>query len=240
MKTLFAFLFFSLLSTTSETNNMIELLKTYIKNQETEKIITLIKENPEVLNLKDENGSSGMMIIAYSGFDKVFEQAIELKQSFVFHEAIVCGKINIVRDSLNNSNLYLLNTYSDDGFPPLSLAAFFNQTEIAKLLITLGANPNLLAKNPSKVNALHSAIAKENFELCKLFIENGVDINAVQMQNVTALHSAVHRGNLELTKLLIENGASIGLKMDNGDTALTIAKREGHNNITQYLLNKTN
>ncbi|MFC3972618.1 ankyrin repeat domain-containing protein [Maribacter confluentis] len=51
------------------------------------------------------------------------------------------------------------------------------------------------AKNPSKVNALHSAIAKENHELCKLLIEYGVDVNTVQMQNVTALHSAVHRGN---------------------------------------------
>jgi len=217
---------------------MIELLKTHIKNKEADKVISFIKENPDVLSLKDNNGSSGLMIIAYSGLEKAFELAIELKKSFSFHEAIVCGKTNIVKDYLDKSDFDLLNTHSNDGFTPLSLAGFFNQTEIAKSLIELGADPNLSAKNPSKVNALHSAVAKENYELCKLLIENGANTNAVQMQNVTALHSAVHRGNLDLVKLLIENNASITLKMDNGDTALIIAEREGHRNIAEYLLSK--
>lgn len=217
---------------------MIELLKTHIKNKEADKVISLIKENPDVLSLKDDNGSSGLMIIAYSGLEKSFEKAIELKKSFSFHEAIVCGKANIVKDYLNNPDFDMINTHSNDGFTPLSLAGFFNQTEIAKSLIELGADPNLSAKNPSKVNALHSAIAKENYGLSKLLIENGANVNAVQMQNVTALHSAVHRGNLDLVKLLVENKASITLKMDNGDTALIIAEREGHKNIAEYLLSK--
>ncbi|GGD91395.1 ankyrin repeat domain-containing protein [Maribacter cobaltidurans] len=217
---------------------MLELLKTHIKNKEEDKAISLIKENSDVLSLKDENGSSGLMMIAYSGLEKAFEQAIELRKSFSFYEAIVCGKTDIVNDYLNKPGFDLLNTHSNDGFTPLSLAAFFNQTKIAKSLVELGADPNLSATNPSKVNALHAAMAKENYELCKLFIENGADVNAVQMQNVTPLHSAVHRGNLDLVKLLIENNASITMKMDNGDTALIIAEREGHENITKYLLNK--
>ncbi len=217
---------------------MIELLKTHIQNKEIEKIISLIEENPNVLSLKDDNRTSGLMIIAYSGLDKAFKQAIELKNTFSFHEAIACGKIDFVKNELNKSNSDLVNTHSDDGFTPLSLAIFFNQTEIAKLLLTFRADPNVSAQNPSKVNALHSAIARENYELCKLLIEKGANVNAVQMQNVTALHSAVHRGNLDLTKLLIENRASIDLKMDNGDTALIIAQREGHKHIEEYLINK--
>lgn len=238
MKTLITVFFCTLIGLTPKTTNMIELLKTHIKNKEADKVISLIKENPDVLNLIDDNGSSGLMIIAYSGLEKSFEKAIELKKSFSFHEAIVCGKTNIVKDYLNNPDFDLINTHSNDGFTPLSLAGFFNQTEIAKSLIELGADPNLSAKNPSKVNALHSAIAKENYELCKLLIENRANVNAVQVQNVTALHSAVHRGNLDLVKLLIENNASITLKMDNGDTALIIAEREGHNSIAEYLLNR--
>ncbi len=219
---------------------MIELLKMHLQNKEVEKIISFIEENPEVLNVKDENGSSGLMIIAYSGLEKAFERAIDLKKTFSFHEAVVCGKINIVKDYLDKPDFDLMNTHSNDGFTPLSLAGFFNRTEIAKSLIELGADSNLSATNPSKVNALHSAIAKENFELCKLLIENGANVNAVQMQNVTALHSAVHRGNLDLTKLLVENNASIPAKMDNGDTALIIANREGHQEIAKYLLKNNN
>lgn len=219
---------------------MIELLKTHIQNKEVDKVISLIKENPGILSLKDDNKTTGLMIIAYSGLDKAFEQAIKLKKTFSFHEAIVCGQIEIVKDYLDKPDLNLTNTHSDDGFTPLSLAGFFNQTEIAKLLIEIGADPNISATNASKVNSLHSAIANENYELCEILIKKGVDVNAVQMQNVTALHSAVHRGNLDLTKLLIENGASTSLKMDNGDTALIIAEREGHKSIEKYLLDRQN
>lgn len=238
MKLIATLIFCTLIGLTSKSDNMIELLKTHIKNKEVDKVISLISENPDVLNLKDDNGSSGLFLIAYSGLDKAFEKAVELKKSFSFHEAIICSKIEIVKNYLNKSDSDLKNTYSSDGFTPLSLAGFFNQTEIAKLLIEKGADPNLSATNPSKVNALHSAVAKENYELCEILIKKGANVNAVQMQNVTALHSAVHRGNLDLVKLLIENEALIEMKMDNGDTALIIAEREGHKSIKEYILNK--
>jgi len=200
MKLLTALLFFTLFNLTSNTSDMIEKLKTHIQNKESEKAISFIKQNPEVLSLEDNNGTSGLMIIAYSGLKKVLEKAIELKKSFSFHESIVTGKMKIIKSYLEKSPTNLIN--------------------------------------PSKVNGLHSAIAKENYELCKILLAKGADVNAVQMQNVTALHSAVHRGNLKLTKLLIQNGASIDLKMDNGDTALIIAEREGYKNIVEYLLGK--
>ncbi|MGB5434566.1 MAG: ankyrin repeat domain-containing protein [Maribacter sp.] len=215
---------------------MVELLKTHLQKKAVDKIIALLHANPEVLGLEDDHGSSGLTLIAYSGLQKAFVEAIDLKKSFSFHEAIVCGKLEIVKDYLNTPDFDLVNTHSNDGFTPLSLAAFFNRTEIAKALITMGADPNLPAKNPSKVNALHAAIAKENYELCKLFIENEANVNAVQMKNVTPLHAAVHRGNLALVKLLVENKALITPQMDNGDTALLIAEREKHNDIRTYLL----
>ena len=139
-----------------------------------------------------------------------------------------------MNDSLSHDKSYA-NQYSNDGFTPLSLAAFFNQTEIAKLLLENGAEPNLHATNPSKVNALHSAVAKENYELCKILIDYGANVNATQMQSVTALHAATHRGNLKLIKLLVENGAEINVKMDNGDTAIDIAGKVGHKDVKTYL-----
>lgn len=213
---------------------MINELKTYIQNKEIDKIIMLIENNPEILDEKDDNGSSGLFMIAYSGLDAAFAKAKTLKKSFSFHEAIACGKKDKVQEYLSQDKV-IVNKYSNDGFTPLSLAAFFDQTEIAKLLLANGADPNMHATNPSKVNALHSAVAKENYELCKLFLAHDADVNAVQMQNVTPLHAASHRGNLNLVKLLVENGAKIDFKMDNGDTALTIAERDGHNEVKDYL-----
>lgn len=216
---------------------MIDILKTHIKNREADKIINLIIEHPEVLDDKDESGSSGLLVIAYSGIEEAFSKAKELKASFTFHETIVCGKEDLVMDYVTNDRTYV-NKYSTDGFSPLSLAVFFNQTNIAKFLLENGADPNLQATNPSKVNALHSAVARENYELCKLLIEYGVNVNARQMQNVTALHSAAHRGNLKLVMLLIAHGAEIILKMDNGDTAISIAERDGYKEVKAYLEGK--
>ena len=217
---------------------MIDSLKAYIKNKESDKIIVCIQRNPEILEQIDANGSSGLLVIAYSGLDKAFTKAKELKKHFNFHEAIVCGKFNLVKQNLlQNKNL--TNTYSVDGFTPLSLAAFFNETLIAKLLLENGANPNLQATNPSKVNALHSAVAKENYDLCLLLIKKGVNVNATQMQNVTALHSASHRGNLKIVQLLVENGAKIHLKMDNDDTAISIAEKDKHREVFDYLVEES-
>ncbi len=215
---------------------MIETLKTHIQNKDTAAIELLIQDHPEILNTKDKNGSSGLMLLAYSSLDIIFQKAIELKTSFTFHEAIVAGKMEVVNNYLQQIDI--VNAYSNDGFTPLALAAFFDQTAIAKTLLKAGADPNLAANNGAKVNALHAAIAKENEELCRLFIENGVDVNAVQTQNVTALHSAAHRGNLKLVKLLVVNEAKIDFVMDNGDTALFIAERDGHQQVVDYLKSK--
>ena len=132
-------------------------------------------------------------------------------------------------------NATLINQHATDGFTPVSLAVFFDRSEMAKWLLDQGADPNLQATNPSKVNALHAAVAKNNTELCKLLIAKGADVNALQMQRITPLHSAAHRGNLEMVTLLVKHGADIHLKMANGDTALSIAKRDGHKEVAAYL-----
>ncbi|HOY15145.1 MAG TPA: ankyrin repeat domain-containing protein [Saprospiraceae bacterium] len=216
---------------------MIKELDELMKKRDTEGILELLDSNPEVLNELNENGSTGFAIIAYSGMPEVFAKAISLKETFTYHEAILAGKIEIVKGYLDADLPNRLNEYSNDGFAPIALAAFFNQIEIAELLAELGADPNLAATNPTKVNALHAAVAKENTHLCKLLIAKGANVNASQMADVTPLHSAVHRGNVELTRLLLDFGAQPDLKMQNGDTAMIIAEREGHQPILDILRN---
>lgn len=214
---------------------MIERLKTHLQNKQSDEAIAFVENHPAVLDLEDDKGSSGLMLIAYAGMEEVLNTAVTLKKHLTFHEAIVVGKAEAVQNYLDRAETEWCNSFSNDGFSPLALAAFFSKTEIAKLLLANGGDPNLAATNPSKVNALHAAVAKENYALCELFIAKGCAINAPQTQNVTALHSAVHRGNLALTKLLVMNGALLKAKMDNGDTPLMIAEREGHEAVAAYL-----
>ena len=212
-------------------------LKKFINERDETGIIELINKEPELLDQTDENGASTLMLLAYSGLVKSFDQAKLLKKTFTFHESIVCGMVeNITK--IVASDPSIANKHSPDGFTPLSLAAFFDQEEIALLILESGGDPNLKASNSAGVNALHSAVAKNNLSLCRLFLENGADPNIPQMQNVTSLHSAAHRGNAELVKLLVEYGADINAKMENGDSALSISQRDGHKDIIAFLHSK--
>ena len=48
---------------------------------------------------------------------------------------------------------------------------------------------------------------KGNFDICKLLIEKGADVNAENYENATPLFAAADGGKVEVIKLLLENGA---------------------------------
>ena len=203
-----------------------------IKDRDETAIISRIEEDMAALEIKDANDASIFATLAYHGLSQAFEVACFIKERFSFHESVISGRISDLSAHLKKNDI---NLKSDDGFTPIALAAYFNHTEIAKQLLYQGANPNINADNPSKVNALHAAVARENDELVQLFLNHNADVNATQMQGVTPLHSAVKRGNLELVKLLFTYGANIGLTMTNGDNALKIATSEKHLEIANFL-----
>ena len=186
----------------------------------------------------DENGINGLMYIAYYQLPESLAFAIEKKVDFTLHEATSVGLLHkvITKLTINPAGLH---TFSKDGFLPLTLACFFGHQPIVEYLLKKGAKVNIPAQNPSKVTPLHSAVARNDFNICQLLVENGADVNAQQTQGVTALHSAAHRGNLAIVKLLVENGADISLKMEDGSTALDYAEKDGHDVVIDYLKGKS-
>lgn len=215
--------------------NNIDSLKAMLAEKDTISVGKFIEAHPQALGETDSNGTTGLLLIAYHGNSApLLARAISLAPALNFYEAIVAGRIEQVRKELHDNNR-LLNAYGPDGFTPIALACFFEQYDVAKMLLDAGADPDIAANNISKVNALHAAVAKNNAPLCALLIQMGANVNAPQMSNVTALHSAAHRNNLEIVTLLVENGADVDAKMDNGDTALMIAVREGKAKVSGYL-----
>ena len=51
---------------------MINTLKNYIQNRETEKLVDFIFNNPNVLEETDESGASGLQLVAYSGVKQLW------------------------------------------------------------------------------------------------------------------------------------------------------------------------
>lgn len=212
---------------------MINQLKTILQNPDSNVVLAFVAQNPHVLE-EQEEGKTGLMFIAYNRNKDIRLAAAKYKGELNFFEAIAIGNKAEVEKQLTREP-DLVNRFSPDGFTPIGLACFFEEEEIATLLLGSGANPNTNANNASKVNALHAAVAKNNYRLCQILIDAGVDVNVAQMENVTPLHSAAHRGNLKIVKLLIEHGANINMKMNNGDTAFLIASRDQHSEVAAYL-----
>lgn len=84
----------------------------------------------------------------------------------------------------------------------------FHRTEIIKLLLAHGANPNLIDKK-SRDTPISLAIRHGNIVTIKIFIDNGADVNILDANNESPLHTAVLWKNTQIVKLLLSSGADV-------------------------------
>ena len=118
----------------------------------------------------------------------------------------------------------------------LETCGVLNDLEAAEFLIELGVNANgTVSSNP-----LQTATS---FELVKLLIENGADVNKAATysdgsKSDPPLMMAVRRGQFEIVKLLIENGADIEYQYWDSKTTVIQVAAETSNNILRYLIDK--
>ena len=98
------------------------------------------------------------------------------------------------------------NMYGQTG---LHIAVQNNHPEVAKLLLTAGADVNI--RDMSGKTALHPAVLQENIEIVRFLLERGADVNIRYPFDQTALHLAVQQGNIEIMKLLLTAGADLSI-----------------------------
>lgn len=109
--------------------------------------------------------------------------------------------------------------------------------DFKELLDKVLKNKNINLQERTGWNLLHYVVEKNNIELARLLIENGIDINTQTSLGWTPLYIAVNSNNIELTKLLIEYGANVNLPTTYGDTALEFAIKNDLKEITILLQN---
>lgn len=112
----------------------------------------------------------------------------------------------------------LVETRTEQDESPLMIAAIQGQLDIAKLLITRGADVN----KPGWT-ALHYAASRGHVEVMHLLLENHAYIDAASPNNTTPLMMAARYGSDQAVRLLLEEGADPLLKNDHGMTAIDFA-----------------
>ncbi len=114
-----------------------------------------------------------------------------------------------------------INAEDNDGNTPLVNATSYNSKNIAKLLIKNGADPNIHGDVPP---LYYTSQYPDNYELVKLLIEKGANVNAIDDLGETPLFAASNRGGIDNVKLLLDSGANTKIKNNNGETAADVAK----------------
>ncbi len=130
----------------------------------------------------------------------------------------------------------LVSAWTEDGFTPLHLAAFFRRPDTARLLVERGALVDVVARNKElQVTPLQSAAAAREEETAALLLERGADPNTQQRGGFTALHAAAQHGDEPLVELLLAHGADPELAADDGRAAADFARDGGHPELAARL-----
>ena len=147
--------------------------------------------------------------------------------------AVQKGDLNDVISVISRDRTKV-NERDKDGYTPLHEAVYNGHLEIAKYLISQGADVN--AKDDNGDISLHEAVFTHNLEIVKYLISKGANVNTENNSfGQTPLHRACYGDNIEIVKYLISQGSDVDAKDKNGNTPLLLAAGSGHTSVVKTL-----
>ena len=191
-------------------SNLIKEFMDAVKIGDLVKVTELVKENPELIYLKDRDETSALHYASGRGHDKIVR--------FLLRRGVY--------PSIEGSG----------GWTPLHWAANFGRLEVTKVLLEKGAETNI--QNIWGQTPLYFAASLGRREITELLIANGAKVNISSEDGQTPLHRASMNGRGEVVKLLIEKGADIVSRDMGGNTPLLLAARMNQREIVELLILK--
>jgi ankyrin repeat protein len=126
----------------------------------------------------------------------------------------------------------------------LFLPMWHNQLESFKLLLSLGANPNVYDTYDGSSPIIEACKYDLNIEFVKILLKNRANLNDIEVgerrdnnhTRYTPLMAAAKNGNIHLVKMLVDLGANINYINEFGQSALGQAVLLEKYEIILYLL----
>jgi uncharacterized protein len=208
-----------------------------VKKGDAASVSAILDLDRSLLRAKSDT-TSAILLACYHGHPEIGRLFAERGAELTFPEACALGD-RTRADALLQRDPKLLQAYSDDGFPPLGLAIFFQHGELARELIERGADVNAAARNAQKVAPVHAAATVRDRQTMKLLLERGADANARQQLGFTPLHSAASRGDVDMAKLLLAHGADPDATTEDGKNAIDIAEKYGQPAFAEWFRSRS-
>ncbi len=123
--------------------------------------------------------------------------------------------------------------------PDISIHDAAKDGNIEAVTQHIDAGTDVDTKNSLEDTPLYFAVAWERWEIAKLLIAKGADVNAKSSDyDKTPLHLAMIEDNMEIVELLIAKGADVNAKTTSDLTPLHIAAYKNHKEIAEKLIAK--
>jgi ankyrin repeat protein len=129
---------------------------------------------------------------------------------------------------------YKINTEDKDGNSPLHHAAGTGELDLAKHLVSQGADIN--TKNNVGETPLHLASYNGHLALVKYLVSEGADIDAKDKYGSTPFQDAIKINKFEVAKYLAMQGANVNSQAPDGTTPLHYAVTTGNLKVIKFLL----
>lgn len=205
-----------------------------IKAGELERVKTMVSETPALVDAHSDGGSSAILTAVYHRQKEIVNLLVARGAALTIFEAAAAGELERVERLLDRSPS-AVSAYSDDGWTPLHLAAFFGHSRIVELLLAHDADVGAVSKNHNGNTALHAALAANHQMAAGLLIGHGADVNAADAAGWRPLHLAAANSALDTMKTLIAQGADVRSTNNEGLTPLSLAAQKNHKEASALL-----
>lgn len=205
-----------------------------IQDGDRDRVERMLRKTPNLILSKSKKNLSPLMTAMYYHEFEIAELFLDRMVALTVFEAAATGKMVHLISNLGHKP-ELVNAYSEDGFQPLGLAAYFGQLNIVDYLLKAGAEVNSPSKNSLRVTPLQSAVAGGHLEITRRLLEAGASPNVREGGGYTPLHTAAHNGDIEIVRNLIFGGADLEAVSDKKEKPLDMALKSGHDEVVSLL-----
>jgi ankyrin repeat protein len=134
----------------------------------------------------------------------------------------------------STASLAQLNGYSvNNRYTLLRFAVMRDARLFTEALLKHGVNPNNASPHTT---ALHVAAHFGRYEIARILIEHGANVDGVDANGDTPLTTAVERNRREIAQLLIESGADLKKPNKFGETPLAFAARTNARAVVEHAM----
>ncbi|MDD9899402.1 MAG: ankyrin repeat domain-containing protein [Alphaproteobacteria bacterium] len=127
-----------------------------------------------------------------------------------------------------------VNETTRRGLTALALAVKNNHTEIAKMLLSRGANPNVRCNDLTAATVLIRAVQKGNLDIVKALLDHGASIELDNKIGINALKAAKDSKRKDILKLVEETKTRRDI--ERADANGTPKKRKIHRRLRAGLI----